>query len=172
MLSLDPGDEANFLESKNPATEFQAFITLTLQIAAKALDIPWSFFDESYTNYSGSRIAMLQYVKSTHIKREQNKRLLDQITRWKLAQWSLKGLLTAPLESIKWNWIAAGTPWFDPKSEAEADILLIQNGLKTRREVRQERYGDNWEDVVRELQREEEIMQELTPQQQEVTNGE
>ena len=172
MLNLDPGDEANFLESKNPATEFQAFITLTLQIAAKALDIPWSFFDESYTNYSGSRIAMLQYVKSTHIKREQNKRLLDQITRWKLAQWSLKGLLNAPLESIKWNWIAAGTPWFDPKSEAEADILLIQNGLKTRREVRQERYGDNWEDVVRELQREEEIMQELTPQQQEVTNGE
>jgi lambda family phage portal protein len=161
LLNLDPGDEANFLESKNPATEFQAFITLSLQIASKALDIPWSFFDEAYTNYSGSRIALLQYIKSTQAKREQNQRLLDSITRWKLAQWSQRGLINAPLESIKWHWIPSGTPWFDPRAEAEADLMLIQNGLRTRREVRQERYGDCWEDVVRELDQEKQLMESL-----------
>lgn len=161
MINLDPGDEASFLESRTPATEFQSFITLSLQIASKALDIPWSFFDEAYTNYSGSRIALLQYIKSTQAKREQNQRLLDSITRWKLAQWSVTGKLKAPIEEIKWNWIPAGTPWFDPKAEAEADLMLIQNGLRTRREVRQERYGDNWEDVVRELEQEKKLMDSL-----------
>ena len=107
MLDLDPGDEANFLESKNPSTEFQSFITMSLQIASKALDIPWSFFDESYTNYSGSRIALLQYVKSAASKRESNQCMLDKITRWKIAQWIESGLL--PVETdvrkIRWTWI-------------------------------------------------------------------
>ena len=152
MLDLDPGDEASFLESKTPATEFQDFITMSLQIASKALDIPWSFFDEAYTNYSGSRIALLQYVKSAQSKREQNQCLLDKITRWKLAQWQQEGLLPQlPLRSLNWSWIPSGTPWFDVKAEAEADIMLITNGLKTRREVRQERYGDDWSRVVEEL---------------------
>jgi capsid protein len=166
MLDLDPGDEANFLESKTPATEFQDFITMSLQIASKALDIPWSFFDESFTNYSGSRIAMLQYVKSAQSKREQNQCLLDKITRWKLAQWQKEGLLPSmPLRQLNWSWIPSGTPWFDVKNEAEADILLIQNGLKTRREVRQERYGDDWSTVIDELAAEQAKMAILSPAQ-------
>jgi capsid protein len=163
MLDLDPGDEANFLESKNPSTEFQSFITMSLQIASKALDIPWSFFDESYTNYSGSRIALLQYVKSAASKRESNQCMLDKITRWKIAQWIESGLL--PVETdvrkIRWTWIPSGTPWFDIKAEAEADIMLINSGLKTRREVRQERYGDDWSTVVSELAAEKAKLEEL-----------
>ena len=163
MLDLDPGDEANFLESKNPSTEFQDFITMSMQVASKALDIPWSFFDEAYTNYSGSRIALLQYVKSAQSKRESNQRLLDKITRWKLAQWVSDGMLPTDLNlrALRWTWIPSGTPWFDIKAEAEADIMLIQNGLKTRREVRQERYGDDWSNVVDELAAEKAKMDEL-----------
>ena len=173
MLDLDPGDEANFLESKNPSTEFQSFITMSLQIASKALDIPWSFFDESYTNYSGSRIALLQYVKSAASKRESNQCMLDKITRWKIAQWIESGLL--PVETdvrkIRWTWIPSGTPWFDIKAEAEADIMLINSGLKTRREVRQERYGDDWSTVVSELAAEKAKLEELGLGQAEPTAG-
>ncbi len=39
-LELDPGDKAEFLESRHPSTEFQAFLTLSLQAALKSLDIP------------------------------------------------------------------------------------------------------------------------------------
>ena len=39
--------------------------------------------------------------------------------------------------------------------------MLIQNGLKTRREVRQERYGDDWSNVVDELAAEKAKMDEL-----------
>jgi len=173
MLDLDPGDEANFLESKNPSTEFQSFITMSLQVASKALDIPWSFFDESYTNYSGSRIALLQYVKSAASKRESNQCLLDKITRWKLAQWVEAGLLPTSLKlnTLRWTWIPSGTPWFDVKTEAEADIMLINSGLKTRREVRQERYGDDWSTVVTELAAEKAKLEELGLGQTETPAG-
>ena len=165
MLDLDPGDKADFLESKNPSTEFQDFTRLSLQIALKALDIPWSLMDESATNYSSSRIAMLQYIKSCEAKRRDTKLLLDKITYWQVQLWVLNGLLTLPagmtVRDVQWNWIPAGTPWFDPAKEVKADIELINAGLKTRSEVRLEKYGDDWREVAMKLKEEEDLMEAL-----------
>lgn len=165
MLDLDPGDKADFLESKNPSTEFQDFTRLSLQIALKALDIPWSLMDESATNYSSSRIATMQYIKSCEAKRRDTKLLLDKITYWQIQLWILNGLLTLPagmtVRDIEWNWIPAGTPWFDPAKEVKADIELINAGLKTRSEVRLEKYGDDWRDVAMKLKEEEDLMEAL-----------
>ena len=36
--ALDPGDKAEFLESKSPSTEFQAFSQVMVSVALKALD--------------------------------------------------------------------------------------------------------------------------------------
>ena len=165
MLDLDPGDKADFLESKNPSTEFQDFTRLSLQIALKALDIPWSLMDESATNYSSSRIATMQYIKSCEAKRRDTELLLDKITHWILNIWIANGLLKLPrgmrVSDIPWKWIPAGTPWFDPAKEARADIELINAGLKTRSEVRLEKYGDDWREVAKKLKEENELMEEL-----------
>jgi hypothetical protein len=40
-----------------------------IQTALKGLDIPYSFFDEAHTNYSGARQALLQYEQSADVKR-------------------------------------------------------------------------------------------------------
>jgi capsid protein len=165
ILDLDPGDKAEFLESKTPSTEFQAFIQLSLQIALKSLDIPWSFLDESHTNYSGSRIATLQYIKSCESKRRDVELLLDQITYWIISNWVAQGVVELPggmtMKDVKWKWIPAGTPWFNPAEEGQADIDLINAGLKTRTEVRLEKFGDNWKDVADRLKDEEEYINEL-----------
>ena len=166
VLDLEDGDRADFLESKTPSTEFQQYVTLALQMALKALDIPWSIADESFTNYSGSRIAMQQYIKSCESKRADIVNVLNEITRFWFLRWLDSDLIELPAGveamDIKWKWIPTGVPWFDPKAEALSDIELIKAGLKTRTEVRLNHFGDDWKtQVADKLREEQEYMDEL-----------
>lgn len=164
-VELDPGDKMEFLESRHPSTEFQAFIILCLQCALKALDIPWSFFDEKHTNFFGSRSALIQYLMSCRAKREDLREVLDRITTWKILQWIAQGYLTLPagytVEDLSWDWVPAGVPWWNPEQEISGDVLAIANKLRTRSEIRRERYGDDWRDVVTRLKQEEDFMRSL-----------
>ena len=51
VLDLDPGDRAEFLSGSSPSANLQAFTQPVLTVGRKALDIPFSFFDESHTNF-------------------------------------------------------------------------------------------------------------------------
>lgn len=164
-VELDPGDKMDFLESKHPSTEFQAFLTMCLQSALKALDIPWSFYDEAYTNFFGSRSALIMYLQSVRSKREDLRELLDRITVWKILQWVAQGYLVLPsgttIEDLNWDWIPSGMPWWDPSKEVAGDLAAVNGKLRTRSEIRRERYGDDWRDVVRKLAEEEEYLREM-----------
>lgn len=163
-LDLEPGDKADFLESRHPSTEFQAFITLSLQAALKSLDLPWSFYDEAYTNFFGSRAALIQYQQSCKHKRDRLRHLLDQISYWVITNWILQGVIQLPagmeISDITWEWIPSGVPWWNPEQEINGDILAIKSGLRTRTEIRRERYGDDWKGVIRRLAEEEAFLKE------------
>ena len=164
-LELEPNDKADFLESRHPSTEFQSFITMSLQAALKSLDIPWSFYDESFTNFFGSRSALIQYQQSCRSKRERLVALLDRITSWIIATWVLDGLLTLPsgmdISDLSWEWIPSGVPWWNPEQEIAGDLAAVEAGLRTRSEIRRERYGDDWSDVVRRKAAEDDLMRSL-----------
>lgn len=137
QVTLDPGDKATFLENKTNADEFISFTKLELALALKSLDIPYSFFDESFTNYSGARQALLQYEDSAQTKRADNECLLDDILEWRLQLWILDGTLTLPasfakgIDDMNWEWIAAGKPWIDPIKEATAASIAIDRGISS-----------------------------------------
>lgn len=163
-LELDPGDKAEFLESKHPSTEFQAFMQGTLQAALKSLDIPWSFYSEDFTNFFGSKAALQNYLQSCKAKREDLKEFLNRLLVWKINSWIAQGLLTIPTESIaelRWDWIPAGMPWWDTAKEVKGDLDAINGRLRTRTEIRRERFGDDWRNVVRKLKEEEDYLKEL-----------
>ena len=164
MLDLEPGARAEFIESKSPATEFQSFTQLMISVALKSLDIPFSFFDESFTNFYGSRGALLHYQKSCEPKRADVKDVLRRLTAWRLALFIEDGVLSLPagvsLADLKWEWIPAGLAWWDPAKEIRGDVEAIKAGLRTRSEIRAERYGDDWLDVVDQLKREREALDE------------
>lgn len=164
-LDMDPGDKAEFLESRHPSTEFQDFLRVCLQAALKALDIPWSFYDESHTNFFGSKAALQNYILSCKHKREDLKEVLDRITGWRMARWIATGQLQLPpgdtLEDLRWDWIPVGTPWWDPAKEVPGDLAAIDGKLMTRSEVRRMRFGDDWKQVMRSLAEEERFMSEL-----------
>lgn len=139
VMDLDPGDDAEFLESKTPSTEFQAFMQMGIAIALKALDIPLSFFDESHTNYSGARQALLQYEQSCDSKRANLQQILTNLTIWRLQLFILDGELVLPdgvtLDDLLLEWIPAGLPWIDPLKEVTANTLAVKGGFRSRQMI-------------------------------------
>lgn len=151
-LELEPGDRAEILESKTPSSEFQAFTAAVLQVALKSADIPYCFYDESHTNFYGSRAAVTLYIESCDAKRDALRNVLRNITLWKFRQWVATGRLILPAgmrpENIPYDWFHAGLPWWDPAKEVRADKEAISGLLRCHREIRKERYGDDWFKVV------------------------
>lgn len=158
-LDLDAGDKAEFLENKTPSNEFQNFSQVVIAIALKSLDIPYSFFNESFTNYSGARQALLQYEASAAIKQQDVRELLDKWLEWQLFLWALDGELPGvDLASVRWEWIAKGMPWIDPLKEVSADIAALGAGLTSRTRLLRRR-GEDVQDVCRELASEKKLFE-------------
>ncbi|MCE9605075.1 MAG: phage portal protein [Planctomycetia bacterium] len=132
-LELQDRDRAEFLESKSPSVEFQQFVNTSIAVALKSLDIPYTFYDESFTNYSGGRQALLQYEDSAESKRSDNRELLDALTRWRLALAIADGELTLPagveFDALEWEWVSTGIPWIDPLKEINASIAARNGGF-------------------------------------------
>lgn len=162
MLDLDPGDEASIIESRNPSNEFQNFSQQMISLSLKSVDIPYSFFDEGYTNFFGSRSAFIHYEKACKVKQQQLSELLNHITGWRMKLFIADGTLRLPrrmtLGDLNWEWVADGTPWWNPLQEINADIAAINSGLKSRSMVVRERHGKEFRDVVDQLRDEQQYM--------------
>lgn len=129
-LELEPDEDADFMESHTPSTETQAFLQVVIGAAIKSIDLPYSFYAENFSNYSGSRQALLMYEQSAKVKREDVRELEDHLTAWRVVRWWLEGEFgRASLNDIGWLWIPAGLPWIDPEAETNAEIAQVNGGL-------------------------------------------
>lgn len=167
LLRLGDADKAEFLESKQPSFELQQFFGISIGIALKALDIPYSFYDEAYTNFFGSKAALMQYLQSAAEKREDVKELLRWVTTFWLALAVVDGELTLPagmsVSDIAYEWIPRGLPWWDMMRDITAINKAIENQIMTRTQVRREFFADNWEqDVMPQWSREQELIDAAT----------
>jgi len=158
-LQLDPDDKVEFFESKSPSTEVQTFLQQVTAIALKALDLPFSFYDESFTNFFGSRAALMHYLRSAKSKQEDLQEWLDAVTLYRLGLFIADGTLDADITQIGWEWVPTGVPWWDPSKDIVADIMAVNAGFKTRQKVVRERFGMEFRDVVDQLADEERYME-------------
>ena len=163
-LELDAGDRTEFHESNQPSSEFQAFTETMIGASLKALDIPSSFYSEK-TNFAGTHAARLQYDQTCQPKRRDLREFLDQLTTWRLNLFVANGTLTLPAGmtpgDMRFEWISAGFPYWNPVQETKSDIEQINAGLRTRTEIRKRRFGDDWKDVAMQLKEEEDYLNEL-----------
>lgn len=157
-INLGPNDDVSFMETSTPSNEFQAFLLQGTQVALKALDIDYSFYDSSHTNYSGARQALLIYEQSCQDKRNRVIQLLNNLTAWRLGLFIDDGELELPagitLDHIKWEWIPAALPWIDPQKEATANSMLIANRLSSHQQISKEQSRD-WFTTIDQLLEEE-----------------
>jgi len=165
VVDMDPGDALAVVESRTPSTEFNAFNQVTLLIALKALDIPYSAYDESFSTYYGSRAGFQQYLISVKSKQEAIQEFLNRVTVWRLNKFIADGVLELPADwtvgDLNFSYVPDGVPWWSPDKDVAADIMAIDAGLKTRTEVRKANFGDSWKDTIRKLKQEEEFMADV-----------
>ena len=159
-LDLNREEDAKFLEADSPGPSMQEWASTMIELAMKAIDVPFSFYKDNYTNYSGARQALLLYQESAKSKRDDNVELLDNILNWRLQLWIDDGDLPGVVEDYAWEWVPAGTPWIDPLSEVKADTQAIATGLTSRTRVCRE-VGTDFTEIAREIAAENELLEDL-----------
>lgn len=152
VLDLDPGDKAEFMKSDAPGGNTTQFLQAVIAIALKSLDIPFSFYDESFTNFFGSRAAWLHYERSCKDKRARIDEFLQWWTRWRMKLDILSGKLKLPaglnLADPFWEWVPDGMPWWDPVKEINGDNMAIKGAYTTPQKVCKQRGGGDFYDNV------------------------
>lgn len=148
VFDLDSGDRAEFLESRHPSSEFQNFTQIVIQVALKSLDVPYSFYDESFTNFYGSRAAALSYNRAAQDKREDQIQMRRQYTVWKYSQWIAKGWLPpVSINELPFEWVPTGVPWWDPAKEIKGNVDAIAAGLDTPQRICRSTGTDYYENI-------------------------
>lgn len=163
-LDLDPGDRVDLLESKTPSGETVDFLKLMIHVALRSLDIPFSFFDESFTNFYGSRGGLIQYLKSCKTKIQDLQDLLNGWSRWRLGLAVADGELILPagmaFDDLTWEWVPDGVPWWDPVKEVTGHRAAVEAGFTSPQRVCKET-GTDLETNLRERAEAERMAAEL-----------
>ncbi len=135
ILDMDPGDDAEFMANATPSSEFQAFDDKIIHSAIKSLDLPFSFYDESFTNFFGSKAALQGYLYAADIKRGNLAGWLDRYTRWRTGLAVATGELVMPAamgwNDLDWEWVPTGLPWWRPLEEVKSSQLAIAIGMSS-----------------------------------------
>lgn len=161
-FDLDNGEGIELLQSKNPSSDTQNFLQLSIMIAMKALSLPYElFFDPSKGTYSSNRTAHITYERACHAKREGQLELHRRYTLFRLRRWLLPtdfggtGELILPssmtVDALRWKWVPRGIPWWKPAEELTTDLMAAAAGLKDFQQICDERGLGIWRENIRQL---------------------
>jgi len=138
-FNLDETDKVEVLESKIPSTESQEFYKVVTLVAIKSLNIPYSFFSENFTNFYGSRGAMLHYIRSCEAPRRGNTAFLDHLLKWRITKWITDGYIKLPrgydVRRIRWQCVPRGIPIWDIAKDTAGAKEAITGGLTSPQRV-------------------------------------
>ena len=179
ILDLDEDEDAKFLYGSAPNSSSQDFWQAMTMLTLKCLNIPYSFYDEKHTNFNGSRTALIMYLRSVRGWREDVVAFLNDWLKWRLKVGMINGEINLPEwfevdNEDNWKFVPIGLEYWNPQQEIAADEKAIELNLRSREEIRLERYGDSWErDVLPRIQREEELLEAagLNEEPMEMPNG-
>ncbi len=155
VLDLDAGEKVELIESKTPSHELREFTQLVIAVGLKALDIPYSFFDESHTNYSGQRGSWMHYERSCLAARDDQIAARKRWTDFQYQRLILDGQLKLPRgmvrTDLKYEWVPLGMPWWKPVEEITGDLMAIASGLASPQRICKERGTGDIEDNIDDL---------------------
>lgn len=159
VLDLNSGEDAKFLSVNTPESDTQAFWENMTSLVLKSLNIPYCFWQENHTNFFGSRASLILYLRSVEKWREDVKDFRNDWLCWRLKVGQLRGEINLPAsfecDPKNWKWIPTGIAYWNPQQEIAADVEAVENKLRTRTEIRRERFGDDWQTSVADVLKQE-----------------
>lgn len=169
------------LKIQNPGAASPAgsgFEQSLLRHIAAALDISYEELSRDYTNtnYSSARAAMADTGRAMIARK---KMVADQVATFVYRLWLEEAINANSLECLKrqnippfyeglnaeaysaCDWIGAGQGTIDPKKEADADVLALNNNFDTLENIIARRHGRDYRKVLRQRAREKASEREL-----------
>lgn len=165
ITQLPPGVKFEGFDPKYPDSQHDIFTKVILRGVASGLGVAYMSFasDPGDANYSSARVELLTERDSwKSIQNWMIESFLEPLFKDWLEMAIISGALPLRMSNFddlnKPVWIGRRWGWVDPKGDVEAEILAINNRLKTRSEAIAERGGDI-EEIYSELGDEEELAQ-------------
>jgi len=162
-IHMDPGEDAEVLESKTPHQQFEPFLRMLLRLVGSPAGLPLEMLllDFSETNFSGGRGLMELAKKGFKIEQDELARPSSRVFQWWLSR-EIKHNGLKPPASVGNYWVHRwghpGWPYLDPVKEVDANERAIGLGIKSRQQALDEMGGGEIEDVIAQLAKENEMM--------------
>ncbi|GHS93245.1 phage portal protein [Alphaproteobacteria bacterium] len=153
MQFLEPGEDVRFSQPGDVGGTYQAFMSQQLRSVAVGMGITYEQLtgDLSGVNYSSIRAGLVEFRR--RISMIQHHLMVFQLCRPVWDRWFELAILNNQLllnADPKVKWIPQGFDWVDPLKDIHAQVLSIQNGLRSRAEIVSER-GYDVEDIDKEI---------------------
>lgn len=169
VTHLAPGEKVHFGNPNIPTAGFETFVKTLCKLVGAALELPYDVLIKEFnSSYSASRGALLEAWEAFKMRR---KWFVDDFCQpvyemflaeaVALGRINAPGFFADPLIREAWcgaRWIGPVQGSLDPKKEAEAALMLIDNAIKTHEQVSREMSGGDWEENVEQLARENELL--------------
>ena len=164
---LPPGYELQSWTPTAPSGNYMAYVKTILRAVASGLGVSYNTLanDLESVSYSSIRAGILK-------ERDQWRKHQRWLCRWFLTplykEWLALNVASSNL-SIPFSkyakveeptWHPRGYAWVDPKNDAEADVIAIENGLASRTQIVAGQ-GRDFTDVLEELAEEQNLADEL-----------
>ena len=150
-ISMERGENIEVIESKIPSTESQEFYKTVTMAYIKALNLPYSFYDEKHTNFYGARGALMHYIRSCDAPRQGNVAFLSHHLKWRITKWITDGYIKLPRgydpRRIRWQCVPRGIPIWDPAKEGKGMDNAVRAGYTAPQKVCMEMGTDYYENI-------------------------
>lgn len=183
VAHLAPGETIAFGNPNIPTAGFETFVKTLCRLVGSALELPYDVLVKEFnSSYSASRGALLEAWEAFKMRRAwlvedfcQPVYELFIAEAVALGRIKAPGFFSDPLVREAWcgtRWIGPVQGSLDPKKEAEAALLLVDQAIKTHDQVTREMSSGDWEENVEQLARENELLKTAGGQQVTVVQSE
>lgn len=139
---LAPGWDFKAYDPQHPNAAFKDFMKVVLRGVASGLDVSYNSLanDLESVNFSSLRSGLLEEQEVwKELQKFMSQHLLDDVFESWLEMALLSGAINLPSSKFdKFNspsWLPRGFAWVDPLKDAQANILLNKEGLKSHKEI-------------------------------------
>lgn len=174
VIRLKPGEDVVLGNPNIPTAGFETFSKTIIKQIGAGLELPYDVLVKEFnSSYSASKGAMEEAWEAIKMRRAwfvsdfcqpvYEVWLAEAVA---LGRIKAPGFFDDPLIRAAWcgtRWDGPAQTHLDPKKEAEANIMLVQNGWKTNEQITREFYGENWEENMRRLKQENELKDKGCP---------
>ncbi len=156
IMELNPGDEVQVVQPPAQGAGAADFLRLQQRLTGSAQGISYEVAarDLSQVNYSSARQGLLE-DRSTYEMEQQvfKDHFLNEVYEEFVEAAVLSGVVHIPdfyknkEIYLKHEWIAPGMKWIDPKKEAEANKIMLDNHLTTLENIAAST-GQDWREII------------------------